>query len=208
MSTTIDPFEARVVARLDQEKSELGTRIAELESARESALAGVSTARDASQRLLDKVYNAIDGEKTVSTDVEAKALAGVGDHRKSVHEYVAAHRALLDARALRKTLDTKAERDRRVKQARDYDPETSEPLTQRAAVELVLMRSGRPMHYREITRIGLQTGLIRTDGETPEATVSAMLAVRAKRGDTFMKVEPGIFALLPVEAEAVPEATA
>lgn len=203
MSTSTDPIEARVVARLDQEKAELDARVEASAATRANALVAVVTAREGSQTKLDRLYDLIDADKSLAGDVEAKALGSMAEWRKAVHAYAAAHEAVLAGRAARKKLNTKAEVERRIKQAKEYDPESDEPLTQRAAVELVLMRAGRPMHYREITRIGLQTGLIRTEGETPEATVSAMLATRAKAGDTFVKVEPGIFALLAVETPEV-----
>ncbi len=79
------------------------------------------------------------------------------------------------------------------------------------AVEKLLAQVGKPLHYRELTRLILERGLWHTTGKTPEATVNALLAVDIKeRGSnsTFQRTGEGIFALrawgLP-EFEAKPE---
>jgi len=57
-----------------------------------------------------------------------------------------------------------------------------------------------PRHYREITKELLGRGLWSTTGRTPEATVSARLAVdiRKKGAESrFTRVKPGVFAVAP-----------
>ena len=66
-----------------------------------------------------------------------------------------------------------------------------------AAVK-VLEVAGKPLHYREITRRMLQSGLWATEGKTPEATVNAQLAVDIKKSgkaSRFMRFGRGIFGL-------------
>ena len=72
------------------------------------------------------------------------------------------------------------------------------PLTFLKAAQKVLTDAGRAMHYRDITRIALETGLLVTQGKTPEATMSAQIAVQLQeQGDasTFVRVSPGIYGL-------------
>jgi restriction system protein len=66
-----------------------------------------------------------------------------------------------------------------------------------AAAE-VLRRAGKPLHYAEITRLMLDSGLWNTDGKTPDATINARLAVDIKRNGSasrFQRTGKGIFAL-------------
>lgn len=203
MPTTDATLEARVVARLDAEKLELDQRVADLTAIRDAAILRLDTAAESCSTTAFAVRDRITSGKAVTDTQATKALDAASEVRNALKALVADAAAVETATAARKKLDTKAEVSRRVKQAKEYNPQTDEPISQRAAVELVLMRAGRPLHYREITRIALETGLLRTEGETPEATVSAMLATRSKAGDTFVKVEPGIFDLLPVESAEV-----
>ena len=73
------------------------------------------------------------------------------------------------------------------------------------AIQQVLTEAGEPLHYKEITRRILAGGLWQTDGKTPEATVSAQLAVHIKnRGEKarFRRVGSGVFALTGVAPTA------
>jgi len=51
------------------------------------------------------------------------------------------------------------------------------------AAEYVLEQSGNrmPMHYRDITEKALESGLLRTSGQTPEATLSAQIGTEIAR---------------------------
>jgi len=62
----------------------------------------------------------------------------------------------------------------------------------------ILQEAGKPLHYREITDIALEKGLLRTDGKTPWATMNAQLAMDIKNnGDNsrFHRAEPGKYAV-------------
>ena len=66
------------------------------------------------------------------------------------------------------------------------------------AIEIVLEEAGKPLHYKEITRRILDKGLWQTSGLTPEATVSARIAVNINEFgqlSRFQRVEPGTYAL-------------
>jgi restriction system protein len=64
----------------------------------------------------------------------------------------------------------------------------------------ILQKSGKPLHYGEITRLALKRKLIDSAGRTPEATMGARLGVDVnvlKGGSRFVKIAPGIFGLNP-----------
>lgn len=71
----------------------------------------------------------------------------------------------------------------------------------RSAAITVLLQHG-PQHFREITRIAIDSGLFKTKGKTPAQTMNAMLAVDAKsEKPMFKRVAPGVFELVdPDEA--------
>lgn len=51
----------------------------------------------------------------------------------------------------------------------------AEKLSFADAAEEILREYGKPMHYREIIKIVLDKGLVSTGGQTPEATLSAVI---------------------------------
>ncbi len=66
------------------------------------------------------------------------------------------------------------------------------------AVQNVLAQAGEPLHYTEIARRALDTGLWQTDGKTPDATINAQLAVHIKKhgkNAKFRRVGSGVFEL-------------
>lgn len=62
----------------------------------------------------------------------------------------------------------------------------------------VLNDNKKPLHYKEITRIALEKGLLETDGATPDATMNALISMeikyKGKRAD-FIRIKPGIYAI-------------
>ncbi len=75
---------------------------------------------------------------------------------------------------------------------------------QSAAIQ-ILKEAGKPLHATEIAKLIIEAGLWKSDGKTPEATVSARLYTDIKsNGDksSFVKVGPQTFALRdPTEIE-------
>lgn len=68
----------------------------------------------------------------------------------------------------------------------------------REAAITVLERENRPLSYKEITKLALEEGLTKSQGETPEASMSARMSVDiARHGDAskFIRTAPGVFGL-------------
>ncbi|MCC5849956.1 MAG: restriction endonuclease [Verrucomicrobia bacterium] len=62
----------------------------------------------------------------------------------------------------------------------------------------VLQDAGEPLHYQEITRRALDSGLWQTSGKTPDATINAQLAVDIKKkgaASDFRREGRGVFGL-------------
>ena len=74
----------------------------------------------------------------------------------------------------------------------------------------VLRKAGKPLHSKVITKRIIAEGLWKSDGKTPEATVSARIYSDIKKhGDksTFVKVAPQTFSLRDVQIVAVDDVT-
>jgi len=72
-----------------------------------------------------------------------------------------------------------------------------------SAIE-VLKKNKKPLHYTEITRLALESGLLETGGITPEKTMNAQIVVDIKNkglGSDFIKTTSGTFALNPNKKE-------
>ena len=64
----------------------------------------------------------------------------------------------------------------------------------------ILKEAGEPLHSKEITKIALKRGWLKTAGKTPEATMNAQLIVdinSKKDKSRFIKVGPSTFGLNP-----------
>lgn len=62
----------------------------------------------------------------------------------------------------------------------------------------ILKEAGKPLHSKEITKIALGRGWLKTAGKTPEATMNAQLIVdinTKKERSRFVKTAPSIFAI-------------
>ena len=72
-----------------------------------------------------------------------------------------------------------------------------------SAIE-ILQKTKKPLHYTEITRLALESGLLETEGATPEATMNAQIVVDIKtkgEGSDFVRIAPGTYALNPNKKE-------
>lgn len=76
--------------------------------------------------------------------------------------------------------------------------ETDRPPTAKEVAVLVLLQAGKPLHYREITRIGMESGMLVTSGKTPDATMNALLSVdiTQEAKPLFKRTASGVFALV------------
>jgi hypothetical protein len=76
----------------------------------------------------------------------------------------------------------------------------------------VLRSENKPLHYREITRLALERGLLTTAGKTPEDSLRVQLAVEQRRDprSPIVQTGPGTWALRDstVTYQAVPRAAA
>lgn len=64
----------------------------------------------------------------------------------------------------------------------------------------ILQEVGKPLHSKEITKIALERGWLKTAGKTPEATMNAQIVVdinTKKNASKFIKTGPSTFALNP-----------
>ena len=62
----------------------------------------------------------------------------------------------------------------------------------------ILKEAGKSLHSKEITKIALDRGWLKTAGKTPEATMNAQLVVdiNSKKGKSrFVKTAPSVFGL-------------
>lgn len=72
-----------------------------------------------------------------------------------------------------------------------------------SAIE-ILKKAKKPLHYNEITRLALESGLLETEGSTPESTMNAQIVMdinHKKQGSDFTRTAPGTFALNPNKKE-------
>ncbi len=69
-------------------------------------------------------------------------------------------------------------------------------MTYLEAAYAILKQSGKPLHYKEITRRALEQGLIEPRGLTPEATMGSRLYTDTKQeGSRFVRAGRGLFGL-------------
>ena len=62
----------------------------------------------------------------------------------------------------------------------------------------IISEAGKPLHYREITRLATEQELLKSDGKTPWATMSAQLSmdiVNNGENSIFYRAQPGYFGL-------------
>ena len=72
-----------------------------------------------------------------------------------------------------------------------------------SAIE-ILKKKDMPLHYIEITRLALESGILETESLNPEKTMNAQLTVdikSKKEGSDFIKISTGIFTLNPHKKE-------
>lgn len=67
----------------------------------------------------------------------------------------------------------------------------------------IITDAGKPLHYREITRLATERGLLKSDGKTPWATMNAQLSmdiVNNGENSQFYREQPGFFGLNKAKA--------
>lgn len=72
-----------------------------------------------------------------------------------------------------------------------------------AAIQ-VLKEAKQPLHVKEITKIALESGILETDGATPEQSMNANISVDIKtkgKASDFIRINPSIYTLNPKKTE-------
>ena len=74
---------------------------------------------------------------------------------------------------------------------------TPEKVDFKAAAREVLGEVGHPLHYSDITEIALESGYLKSAGQTPQNTMRARLSVdvRDNPETLFVQTAPGVYSL-------------
>lgn len=70
----------------------------------------------------------------------------------------------------------------------------------RTAAIKILTQKAKPLHYKEITRLALEKGILETEGATPDASMNAQIIMdikHKKKLSDFIKTAPSTYALNP-----------
>ena len=73
-----------------------------------------------------------------------------------------------------------------------------------SAIE-ILKKTKTPLHYAEITRLALESGILETEGATPEATMNAQIVVDIKNkgaGSDFIRTVPELLHLIQTKRKS------
>lgn len=181
--------EDRVTKRLTAERA-IASNAA---SAADTAVAKATKTFDAATIKLAKAVEDLTTEAKRTAAKAAYKAQGV-----ALSAYMRACDDAAAAHATFKALGDDKEFARRLKTAKALDKKAGSdgtPMSGTAAAEVVLLNAGHAMHYTEITRIALETGIVKLAGKTPTATMGAYLAKATQAGDTFVRVEAGVFDL-------------
>lgn len=71
----------------------------------------------------------------------------------------------------------------------------------------ILKEAGKPLHYRDITRLALEKGILETEGATPEASMNSQIVVDIKQKGNlsdFIRTAPSTYTLNPEKPKIVP----
>lgn len=72
----------------------------------------------------------------------------------------------------------------------------------RTAAIQILSEIKKPLHYKEITRLALDKGILETEGATPDQSMNAQIITDIKKkgeGSDFIKTAPSTFSLNPTK---------
>ena len=181
--------EKRVVARIKQETKELHAEDVKLNRRKVVVEREAAKIREGVESTFQALANG-----SVLTATQTKHVAACTRLPRAARDMSKINERRVQLSATLKVLDTPTERARRMKEAEELGV-TDQPIPGPEAAKMVLVRAGKPMHVQDITRAMLESGTVKLSGKTPEQTVSAYLAKLAKRGDTFVRVAPGVFRL-------------
>lgn len=72
----------------------------------------------------------------------------------------------------------------------------------------VLAEADRPLHYKEITRLALEKGILETEGATPDASMNAQIVMDIKNKgklSDFIKTAPSTYSINPAKPQITKE---
>jgi len=72
----------------------------------------------------------------------------------------------------------------------------------------VLTEAGKPLHYKEITRLALEKGILETEGATPDASMNAQIVMDIKHKgklSDFVKTSPSTYSLNSTKPKTIEE---
>lgn len=176
------------------------TRIKQEGKALRGEQAALTKRRKAAQSEADKIVHGIDAAMQALRDghvlsaQQEKVMAKAGTLTRLSRTIAGLNAELAVVAEKLARLDTPEELQRRIAAAAELGV-GDEPMSGPAAAEAVLIHKGKAMHVEDITREMLESGTVRLTGKTPTQTVSAYLAKKAAKGDTFVRVAPGVFDL-------------
>jgi hypothetical protein len=78
----------------------------------------------------------------------------------------------------------------------------------KTAAITILKEAQKPLHYKEITRLALEKGILETEGATPDASMNAQIVMDIKHKgklSDFVKTAPSTYALNPDKPAKEPE---
>ena len=78
----------------------------------------------------------------------------------------------------------------------------------RTAAIQILTEVRKPLHYKEITRLALDKGILETDGATPDASMNSQIITDINKkgsGSDFIKVKPSTYDLNPNKKPIAPK---
>lgn len=84
-------------------------------------------------------------------------------------------------------------------------------MTFTEAAAHVLKLVGKPLHYKEITDVAIEKGLLSHVGKSPEVTMGARLAAQVKKAskdNPLTRVKPGVFALSDWDEQTIEDGLA
>ena len=159
--------------------------------------------REITKTILERGY-----WQTQGLTPEATVQARLATDIKNLGEASAFVRVAPGVYGLGALKSTTTEKEEAVEQ-RLFENEEAEPdddaaslsFAQAAAEVLQELKPPRPLHYRNITKLALESGRLRTKGKTPEATMYVQILSDIERcrkyglPQRFVKEGPGIFAL-------------
>jgi len=73
---------------------------------------------------------------------------------------------------------------------------------------IILTEANKPLHYKEITRLALDKGILETEGATPDASMNAQIVMDIKHNgklSNFIKTAPSTYTINPNKPKTIKE---